>query len=412
MGSHLPENQEDDSQVIHILGGRNMKASKDRALARGWRSALLGRVSVSVVAGLTLTSMAAVVPSSVSSASTKLTTLNVVLIGSSMDVPTVIGMDAGIFAHYGLKLNLSFVASPTIVAGDILGGTDQIGFLSTGALISADAAGEGIKYISNIEVNPSKFLPFPNNSYSLMVASGSSITSAAQLMGKTVGLGVLAGAEALQIAVAVTTAGGDWSKVNKVQVPYANMPAELANGTIAAAGEVQPFSTEPGQQLLTDLDETTAGDAQVGFSATAAYIASHPALVKAFAEAQQESILYTQANYSKITPVVLAQASGLPVSEASLFTVPTKIYFSTNLNPPGILSFEKIMQTYAFLAAGPLMPLSALVYTAPGTPMTKLMFNAAGKFIVKKTITCVKGTLTRRVTGISPKCPSGYHLKK
>jgi hypothetical protein len=44
--------------------------------------------------------------------------------------------------------------------------------------------------------------------------------------------------------------------------------------------------------------------------------------------------------------------------------------------------------------------------------MTKLLFNAAGKFIVKKTITCVKGTLTRRVTGISPKCPSGYHLKK
>jgi len=30
----------------------------------------------------------------------------------------------------------------------------------------------------------------------------------------------------------------------------------------------------------------------------------------------------------------------------------------------------------------------------------------------KKTITCVKGTLSKKVTGTAPKCPTGYKLKK
>jgi hypothetical protein len=30
----------------------------------------------------------------------------------------------------------------------------------------------------------------------------------------------------------------------------------------------------------------------------------------------------------------------------------------------------------------------------------------------KTTITCVKGKLTKKVTAVKPKCPSGYKLKK
>jgi len=30
----------------------------------------------------------------------------------------------------------------------------------------------------------------------------------------------------------------------------------------------------------------------------------------------------------------------------------------------------------------------------------------------KKTITCVKGKTTKKVTGTNPKCPAGYKLKK
>ena len=33
------------------------------------------------------------------------------------------------------------------------------------------------------------------------------------------------------------------------------------------------------------------------------------------------------------------------------------------------------------------------------------------KPVVKKTITCVKGTLSKKVKAVSPKCPTGYKKK-
>jgi hypothetical protein len=35
-----------------------------------------------------------------------------------------------------------------------------------------------------------------------------------------------------------------------------------------------------------------------------------------------------------------------------------------------------------------------------------------GAGVIKKTITCVKGTSTKTVKAINPKCPTGYTLKK
>jgi hypothetical protein len=38
--------------------------------------------------------------------------------------------------------------------------------------------------------------------------------------------------------------------------------------------------------------------------------------------------------------------------------------------------------------------------------------EARAAAIKKKTITCIKGKLTKKVTAVKPKCPSGYKLKK
>jgi membrane protein involved in colicin uptake len=38
--------------------------------------------------------------------------------------------------------------------------------------------------------------------------------------------------------------------------------------------------------------------------------------------------------------------------------------------------------------------------------------DAKAAALKKTTITCVKGKLTKKVTAVKPKCPSGYKLKK
>jgi hypothetical protein len=47
--------------------------------------------------------------------------------------------------------------------------------------------------------------------------------------------------------------------------------------------------------------------------------------------------------------------------------------------------------------------------TTTTTPTTTTTIAPA---IAKKTIVCTKGTLTKRVTALNPKCPTGYKKKK
>jgi hypothetical protein len=49
---------------------------------------------------------------------------------------------------------------------------------------------------------------------------------------------------------------------------------------------------------------------------------------------------------------------------------------------------------------------------ATPTPTPVATPTPTAKPVVKKTITCVKGTKTIKKTAVSPKCPAGYKLKK
>ena len=50
---------------------------------------------------------------------------------------------------------------------------------------------------------------------------------------------------------------------------------------------------------------------------------------------------------------------------------------------------------------------------APSVDIAFEVLSVPDSAIVKKTtINCVKGKITKKVTGVKPKCPSGYKLKK
>ena len=48
----------------------------------------------------------------------------------------------------------------------------------------------------------------------------------------------------------------------------------------------------------------------------------------------------------------------------------------------------------------------------PKAPETTTTTTTIAPVIAKKTIVCTKGTLTKRVTALNPKCPTGYKKKK
>jgi hypothetical protein len=73
--------------------------------------------------------------------------------------------------------------------------------------------------------------------------------------------------------------------------------------------------------------------------------------------------------------------------------------------------FEKNYSLTSILYCGRFSAFLPITPTCP--PERQALIEAAAKAAAKKTtITCVKGKLTKKVTAVKPKCPSGYRLKK
>jgi hypothetical protein len=75
-------------------------------------------------------------------------------------------------------------------------------------------------------------------------------------------------------------------------------------------------------------------------------------------------------------------------------------------NTPTYLASDLYTQSFEILKDGKpvVVPTPEPTPTATPTPTPKP--------VVKKTISCVKGTKTIKKTAISPKCPAGYKVKK
>ena len=101
---------------------------------------------------------------------------------------------------------------------------------------------------------------------SVLVAKGSTLTSAKDLGGKRVAIDTLNNIGDTTVRTAVEKAGGDPNSVKLVELPLPDMPAQLAAGRIDAAWTSEPFVTAiqaQGGRVLFDALTETYPDLQV-----------------------------------------------------------------------------------------------------------------------------------------------------
>ena len=344
-------------------------------------------VAVSGVAALTIavgacgssSSGSGTTSSNTGSGSGSLTTLNIGEVPFYANIALALGEKVGIFAHYGLQVNLQPASNVNVIIANLHSGHQQLGFVTTPLLLKADEAGQNVKCVAPLgpanNVNPA----YPENA--VMVAKGSSITSLAQLAGKTVGLNQLAGSNQLYLQAGVIKAGGDFSSVKMATVPFADMAAALKSGTIQAAFEVQPFIStgeQAGdQQLLADLDSVTSPWTTECYAATTSYINANTDVMTRFAHAQSQAILYAAAHPSDALAEI-ATVSGLS-AQAAKTDVPPKIVYTDDLAPDTIIKYADLMVKYNSLT-GPALTQAQVAWIAPGEPATKLLFGTGGKY--------------------------------
>jgi NitT/TauT family transport system substrate-binding protein len=311
--------------------------------------------------------------------SSSLTTINIGEVPFYANIPLALGEKVGIFAHYGLQVNLQPASNVNVIIANLHSGHQQLGFVTTPLLLKADEAGQSVKCVAPLGIANNVNTAYPQNA--VMVAKNSGITSLAQLAGKTVGMNQLAGSNELYLEAGVAQAGGNFSSIKLATVPFADMAAALKSGTIQAGFEVQPFITSGeqagDQQLLADLDSLTSPWTTQCYAATSSYLSANTALMTRFAQAESQAILYAAAHPADALAEI-ATVSGLSAAAAKA-DVPPKIVYTNDLAPSSIIQYANFMKKYNALS-GPTLTEDQVSWVAPGEPATKLLFAAGGKY--------------------------------
>ncbi len=146
--------------------------------------------------------------------------------------------DLGFFKKAGLDVELSILASGSVVASAVSGGSVDIGQANIVSLASAHAAG-----LPFVIVGPAGYYTTKGPTTELMTATGSPVHTAKDLDGKTIAVSALRDLNWVGIQSWLTSNGADVASVKFVEVPMPAACTAVTAGRAAAAVISEPYLT-------------------------------------------------------------------------------------------------------------------------------------------------------------------------
>lgn len=338
------------------------------AFMRGPR---LRRLSVVLaVAGLAAAGIAGCSSSSsTSSASTtagqgpELSTITVETDADDGAAPLWIAQQDGYFKQQGLNVNIVYVQGASKGFTDLEAHATQ--FVEGNYTIMLELMNKnpsaGLRVVAD-NVRPGK------NTIDLMVAGNSSITSVAQLKGKSVAFPSI-GTGSANIALDQQLKGyGIGPKAYSVDaMSFGSMAAALKNGTVAAAFAVQPYITEmetkDGDHALTDLMSGSSLTLPLeGWVSSAYYVQHDPRTVAAFQRAIDKAQTVAAANPTLVRSLMVKNIKKLSPKIANVMALRT---YNTTITATEMDRVVVGMQQLSVLPQKPPFTVASLLVPLP-----------------------------------------------
>lgn len=280
----------------------------------------------------------------------ELTTVNIGLIPYQGSGTMWLGDKKGFFKAHGLKLNLVPAQAPPAILASVQSGQEEFGFTTTVALITAIAGGLDVVGASPVDGTVSPDVAQTK----IIVGPDSTVKTPAALAGKTVATPSIGSWIDLLIYIAVDRAGGDWSTVHTVQVPFSTMWSAIKADRVGAAGITEPFATQAvndgGKVISTPEKDLMSGMNASLYVTTRKYESAHPEIVKAFVAAMQESIAYSKDHLDEMRAVIGEQ---MKLDAAATAALKPGVVFDENFNREGMTEIANLMLKYKFIKTAP-----------------------------------------------------------
>jgi NitT/TauT family transport system substrate-binding protein len=247
--------------------------------------------------------------------------------------PIYLGIKKGFFKAEKLTLKPQIMQGGAEVTAAVVSGSINVGFSSVEPLMIAKSKNLPVKIMTQgVQAAPSTAQAWD----SLLVSSNSSIKSAKDLEGKTIGVNAVKNMNELCVRAVLSRSGVDVSKVKFIEVPFPEMPATLKAGRVDAISAVEPFVSASRAQGAKDLLSYFAGlqtkMTVATYFSSDKWINGNGATAKAFARAMNRSLDYAQAHPDEVRATVPTYTK-IPPAVAKKMKLP---YWSTDPNRPSI----------------------------------------------------------------------------
>ncbi|RJL18869.1 ABC transporter substrate-binding protein [Bailinhaonella thermotolerans] len=258
--------------------------------------------------------------------------------------PLHIAMQKGWFKEEGLEVKAETIQGSAVGLNKLAAGGLDFMLGNYMSVLKAQAQGTGkFKYVAD------SFQAAPDT-FNLMVGKDSKIRTLADLKGKKVALNTKGNVGDLAVASTLRQAGLSNTDISIQEIPFPNMGAALAAGTIDAAWCGEPYisemQTKLGAHKLADtMTGPTADFPVAGWSVSESYATKNPKTVAAFQRAMAKAQQLAASDRTAVE-AVLPTYTQIQSDVAKIITLGT---FPTSLSAQRIQRVADLMVELKFL---------------------------------------------------------------
>jgi NitT/TauT family transport system substrate-binding protein len=222
--------------------------------------------------------------------------------------PIVYGLKAGIFAKYGLDLQLQRMVGAT--AAGMLGGSFELSKSVISTLLDAHVKNLPITLVAAASVTNLK-APYVG----FLLKKDSPSANGKDFNNQVIGLGQLGDTTQVALLKWIDEHGGDYKSLKFIDVPTTAAPAAVDTGRVYASESTQPAiaaAMATGKmKLVPVMDVLGAGALITAWATTVEFSTKHPDLISAFAHAYKEAVTYTNVHHAE-TVDMMSTFSSVP----------------------------------------------------------------------------------------------------
>jgi NitT/TauT family transport system substrate-binding protein len=268
-----------------------------------------------------------------------------------------IAADRGLFSQTGLHVTISsaFSAATTVTA--LLQGKVDVTLGQWTTAIALEAAGKPLRALASGNSGGPGL-------EEVVTARDSQVTTVAGLKGKTIAVNVLNGLSQDMAENVLIAAGMPVSQVHWAVMPFPAMGTAVAQGQVAAAFMVEPYTSEAEERYgLTALADPNQGATQnlpiTGYFTTRTWFNSHPAAARAFIGALEQGEQIAATDRAAVEQALIRHLHVTPET-AAIMSLGT---FPQGVDPVQLARVGDLMQTHGQLPNSVNVPAIAVALT-------------------------------------------------